>query len=219
MTPARVHGHDDSNGGDAQIVETEASAIHGDGTQQTMSDTIKDTEDFAHQLPRTTSEPLSTTQPKPPAIIQPQTHTQDEDKTESAMARSDSAASEVGEADRRVDVEEGSLDSDHEDQLRYGKLVKRLRRMKGRRERKTQKIEAERNALPDIQILEKTVEETAEKVAELRRVLEEACQLAETARKDLEVTLNKTREIEIAEREVEQLKVDSKELRSQLGID
>jgi hypothetical protein len=135
------------------------------------------------------------------------------------MARSDSAASEVGEADRRVDVEEGSLDSDHEDQLRYGKLVKRLRRMKGRRERKTQKIEAERNALPDIQILEKTVEETAEKVAELRRVLEEACQLAETARKDLEVTLNKTREIKIAEREVEQLKVDSKELRSQLGID
>jgi len=97
--------------------------------------------------------------------------------------------------------------------------VKRLRRMKGRRERKTQKIEAERNALPDIQILEKTVEETAEKVAELRRVLEEACQLAETARKDLEGTLNKTSEIEIAEREVEQLKVDSKELRSQLGID
>ena len=97
--------------------------------------------------------------------------------------------------------------------------MKRLRRMKGRRERKTQKIEAERNALPDIQILEKTVEETVEKVAELRRVLEEACELAETARKDLEVTLNKTREIEIAEREVEQLKVDSKELRSQLGID
>jgi hypothetical protein len=219
MTPARVHGHDDSNSGDAQIVETEAAALHGDGTQQSISDTIQDSEDFAHQLPRTTSEPLSTTQPKPPAIIQPQTHTQDEDKTESAMARSDSAASKVGEADRRVDMEEGSLDSDHEDQLRYGKLVKRLRRMKDQRERQIQKIEAERNALPDIQMLEKTVEETAEKVAELRRVLEEACQLAETARKDLEVTLNKTREIKIAEREVEQLKVDSKELRSQLGID
>jgi hypothetical protein len=215
MTPARVHGHDDSNGGDAQTVETEAAAIHGDGTQQTMSDTIQDTEDFAHQLPRTTSEPLSTTQPKPPAIIQPQTHTQDEDKTESAMA----AASEVGEADRRVDMEEGSLDSDHEDQLRYGKLVKRLRRMKDQRERQIQKIEAERNALPDIQMLEKTVEERAEKVAELRRVLEEACQSAETARKDLEGTLDKTSEIEIAEREVEQLKVDSEELRSQLGID
>jgi hypothetical protein len=122
------------------------------------------------------------------------------------MARSDSTASEVGEADRGVDIEEGSLDSDHEEQLRYGKLVKRLRRMKGRRERQIQKIEAERNALPDIQMLEKTVEETAEKVAELRRVLEEACQSAETARKDLEVTLNKTSEIEIAEREVEQLK-------------
>jgi hypothetical protein len=201
------------------MVETEAAAIHGDGTKQTMSDTIQDTEDFAHQLPRTTSEPLSTTQPKPPATIQPQTHTQDEDKTESAMARSDSAASEVGEADRRVDVEEGSLDSDHEDQLRYGKLVKRLRRMKDQRERQIQKIEAERNALPDIQLLEKIVEETAEKVAGLRRVLEKACQSAETAGKDLEDTLDKTSEIEIAEREVEQLKVDSKELRSQLGID
>jgi RNase adaptor protein for sRNA GlmZ degradation len=53
--------------------------------------------------------------------------------------------------------------------------------MKDRRERQIQKIEAERNALPDIQMLEKTVEETAEKVAELRRVLEEACQSAETA--------------------------------------
>ena len=91
--------------------------------------------------------------------------------------------------------------------------------MKDQRERQIQKIEAERNALPDIQMLEKTVEETAKKVAGLRRVLEEACQSAETARKDLEATLNKTSEIEIAEREVEQLKVDSKELRSQLGID
>jgi hypothetical protein len=152
-------------------------------------------------------------------VAQPQTHKQDEEETEPAMARSDSTASEAGEADRRVDIEEGSLDSDHEEQLRYGKLVKRLTRMKGRRERQIQKIEAERNALPDIQMLEKTVEETAEKVGELRRVLEEVCQSAETARKDLEVTLNKTSEIEIAEREVEQLKVDSKELRSQLGID
>ena len=219
MTPARVQGHDDSNGGDARIVGPEATAIHGDRTQHATSDTIQDAEDFTHQLPRTISEPLSTTQPKSPAMNQPQTHTQDEEETESAMARPDSAASEVGEAYRRVEIEERSLDSDHEDQLRYGKLVKRLRIMKDERMRKTQKIEAERNALPDIQILEKTVEETVEKVAELRRVLEEACQLAETARKDLEGTLNKTSEIEIAEREVEQLKVDSKELRSQLGID
>jgi hypothetical protein len=86
--------------------------------------------------------------------------------------------------------------------------------MKDQRKRQIQKIKAERNALPDIQILEKTVEERAEKVAELRRVLKEACQLAKTARKDLEGTLDKTSEIEIAEREVEQLKVDSKELRS-----
>jgi hypothetical protein len=52
--------------------------------------------------------------------------------------------------------------------------MKRLRRMKDQRERQIQKIEAERNALPDIQMLEKTVEERAEKVAELRRVLKEA---------------------------------------------
>jgi hypothetical protein len=219
MTPARVQGHDNSNGGDAQMVETEGAAVHGDGTQHAMSDTTQDTGDFAHQSPCTTSESLPTTQLKPPPTVQPQTHAQNEEKTESAMARSDSTASEVGEADSRVDIEEGSFDSDHEEQLRYGKLVKRLRRMKGRRERQIQKIEAERNALPDIQMLEKTVEETAEKVAKLRRVLEEACQSAETARKYLEVTLNKTSEIEIAEREVEQLKADSKELRSQLGID
>jgi len=219
MTPARVQGHDDSNGGDAHMVETEATAVHGDGTQHALSDTIQDTEGFAHQLPGTTSEHLPTTQPKPPAMVQPQTHTQGEEKTGSAMARSDSTASEVGEADRRVDTVEGSLDSDHEDELRYGKLVKRLRKMKNQRERRIRKIKAERNALPDIQMLERTVEETAERVAELRRILEEACQSAETARKDLEVTLNKTSEIEVAEREVEQLKVDFKELHSQLGID
>jgi hypothetical protein len=46
------------------------------------------------------------------------------------MARSDSAASKVREADRRVNMEERSLNSDHEDQLHYGKLVKRLRRIK-----------------------------------------------------------------------------------------
>jgi hypothetical protein len=72
-------------------------------------------------------------------------------------------------------MEEGSLNSDHEDQLRYSKLVKRLRRMKDQRERQIQKIEAERNALPDIQMLEKTLEVRAEKVAELRRILKEAC--------------------------------------------
>ena len=79
-----------------------------------------------------------------------------------------------------------------------------IRKLKARRERKIQKIQADRNALPDINILEKNVEETAEKVAELRRILEEARESAETARKDLEVTLNKRREIENAERQVEQ---------------
>jgi hypothetical protein len=219
MTPARVQGHDYSSGGDAHMVETEAAAVHGDVTHHAVSDMNQNTEDSAHQLPRATSESLSTTKSKSPAMNQPQTHTHDEEEPESAIARPDSAASEVGETDRCVDMEEGSHDSDHEEQLRYGRLVKRLRRMKDRRERQIQKIEAERNALPDIQMLEKTVEKTAEKVAELRRVLEEAYQSAETARKDLEVALNKTSEIEIAEREVEQLKVDSKELRSQLGID
>jgi hypothetical protein len=32
MTPARVQGHDDNNGGDAQMVETEGAAVHGDVT-------------------------------------------------------------------------------------------------------------------------------------------------------------------------------------------
>lgn len=93
-----------------------------------------------------------------------------------------------------------------------------IRKLKARRERKIQKIQADRNALPDINILEKNVEETAEKVAELRRILEEARESAETARKDLEVTLNKRREIENAERQVEQRIGDFEELRSQLDI-
>jgi hypothetical protein len=71
MTPARVQGHDDNNGGDAQMVETEGAAVHGDVTQHAMSDTTQDTGDFAHQLPCTTSESLPTTQPKSPAMVQP----------------------------------------------------------------------------------------------------------------------------------------------------
>lgn len=90
--------------------------------------------------------------------------------------------------------------------------------MKGRRERQTQKINAERNALPDINILEKNVEQTAEKVTELTR-LEEARQYAASAHSDLEATTNKIKEIETAEREVEQLVVESREIRRQLGID
>ena len=93
-----------------------------------------------------------------------------------------------------------------------------IRKLKARRERKIQKILADRNALPDINILVRNVEETAEKVAELRRILEEARESAETARKDLEVTLNKRREIENAERQVEQRIGDFEELRSQLDI-
>jgi vacuolar-type H+-ATPase subunit I/STV1 len=135
------------------------------------------------------------------------------------MERPDSAASDVGGANRHHDILKGSLDSDHEAQLHYGKLVSKIRKMKDQCEHKIQKIDAERNALPDMEILEKNVKETAEKVAEFRRVYEEACQSAETARKDLEVTTNKISEIENAEREVEQLKAVSKELRSQLGID
>jgi len=218
MTPARVQGHDDSSGGDAQMVETEAAAGHGDGTQHAVSETNQDIEDFAHQLPRTTSEVLSTTHSKSPATIQPPAHTHDEDEPESAIARPDSAGSEAGGADRYGDIAKGSPDSNHKDQLRYGKLVTEIRKLKARRERKIQKIQADRNALPDINILEKNVEETAEKVAELRCILEEARESAETARKDLEVTLSKRREIENAERQVEQRIVDFRELRGQLDI-
>ena len=88
-----VQGHDDSSGGDAQMVETEAAAGHGDGTQHAVSETNQDIEDFAHQLPRTTSEVLSTTHSKSPTTIQSPAHTHDEDEPESAIARPDSAGS------------------------------------------------------------------------------------------------------------------------------
>jgi hypothetical protein len=219
ITPARVQEHDDRSGNDPQSIETEGAAVHGHGTQHAVSDTNQDTEASAHQLAGTTSEPLSTAQAKSLKTGQPQTHTQEEEEPGSAMERPDSAASDVGGANRHHDILKGSLDSDHEAQLHYGKLVSKIRKMKDQCEHKIQKIDAERNALPDMEILEKNVKETAEKVAEFRRVYEEACQSAETARKDLEVTTNKISEIENAEREVEQLKAVSKELRSQLGID
>jgi hypothetical protein len=116
-------------------------------------------------------------------------------------------------------VSDDLCDSDHESQLRYGKLVSKLRRMRDRREQQTQKVDIDRKALPDMNILEKSVKQIAAKVTELICLLKEAQKSAASALGDLEATTNKIKEIETAKREVEQLVMNYKEIRSQLGID
>jgi hypothetical protein len=88
--------------------------------------------------------------------------------------------------------------------------------MKDRHERQTQQTNAERNALPDIKILEKNFEQKEETVKELTRLLE---QTREFTLGDLEAIKIKINDIETTKQEVEQLVVTSKELRSRLGID
>lgn len=57
MTPASVQGHDDRDGSDSQTTETEGAAAYKNTIQHVSSDTIKNTEDLTHQLPRPTLEP------------------------------------------------------------------------------------------------------------------------------------------------------------------
>jgi hypothetical protein len=132
---------------------------------------------------------------------------------------SDSTAPNAEGAQRHGDVSDDLCDSDHESQLRYGKLVSKLRRMRDRREQQTQKVDIDRKALPDMNILEKSVKQIAAKVTELICLLKEAQKSAASALGDLEATTNKIKEIETAEWEVEQLVMNYKEMRSQLGID
>jgi flagellar biosynthesis chaperone FliJ len=92
--------------------------------------------------------------------------------------------------------------------------VSKLHKMRVRRDKRKREIAADRNALPDMDFLEKNVEQATRKVTELTRMLEEARQVAASAYSARAATINKIDEIETAERELEQLIGDHKVLRT-----
>lgn len=185
------------------IAKIEGTALHGnEQSQHAVERTNHTARNVAHQLLCKTSEPLAASPSEFTTPTQPQAHSQDEEDLITAITRPGSTASKEARAERRCDVTEDSCDSDHEDQLSYGKLLSNLRRTRDRSERQIQKIDADRNAFPERRISAKNVKEAAERVTGLRLLLKEACQSAVTTRSNLEVTMNKVNEIAAAEREV-----------------
>jgi hypothetical protein len=206
--------------GSPQAPDKEGATVHeAVSTQHIVLDTTPITENHAPQLPHTFPEHPATAKSYFPMLLQPQTHTRVDTGPKAITRRQGPTASDAEGIRRHDDVPEDPCNSDYEHQLHYGKLVNDLRKLKGRRERQTQQINAERNALPDIKILAKNVEQKEETIKELTRLLEQARESAMSARGNLEATKNKINDIETAEQEVEQLVVTSIELRSQLGID
>jgi hypothetical protein len=62
--------------------------------------------------------------------------------------------------------------------------VSKLHKLKTQRNRRKGEVAADRNALPDMQTLEKNVEQATQKVTELTRMLEEARLIAASACND-----------------------------------
>jgi hypothetical protein len=139
-----------------------------------MSDKNHNTGDFAHQSHDMSSEPSATTSSELPVLVEPQAPTRDEIEVEAVIMIPSFEASDTEETRRPGDGSEESCDSDPEVQLRYGKLVSKLHRMRIRRDKRRRAIAADRNALTDMNSLEKNVEQATRKVTELTRTLEEA---------------------------------------------
>jgi hypothetical protein len=216
-TLATVQGHNSRSGHNTQVTETEAGAVERvEEAEYMVSDSNNNTGDFAHQPPRMSSEPIATTSSELPVLVQPQVPIQDEIEAEAVITIQSSEASDTEGTRKPGDESEESCDSDPEAQLRYGKLVSRLHKLKTQRDRRKREIAADRNALPDMETLGKNVEQATQKVTELTRMLEEARQIAASACSAREATINKTDEIETAEQELEQLIADHKVLRAQL---
>jgi hypothetical protein len=216
-TPATVQGHDDRNSGGTQKPDTEIGEDHEEEeTEFVVSDTNHNTGNIAHQPPHMSSEPSAKTSSESSVPVHPQAPVRDEIEVEAVIMIPSFEASDTAETRRPGDGSEESCDSDPEVQLRYGKLVSKLHRMRVRRDKRKREIAADRNALPDMDFLEKNVEQATRKVTELTRMLEEARQIAASAYSTRAATINKIDEIETAERELEQLIADHKVLRTQL---
>jgi hypothetical protein len=185
-------------------------------TENVVSDTNHNTGDIAHQPPRISWELLATTIPELPVLVQPQTPAPDEIEVEAVVTIPSPEASDIEEIREPGAGSEESCDSDPEVQRRYGKIVSKLRRMRIKRDKRKREIAADRSALPDMKILEQNVEQATQRVAELTRMLEEASQIAASACSAREGAINKIDEMEIAERELEQLIADHKVVRTQL---
>jgi hypothetical protein len=212
VDPIITQGHDNRKTGSTQTVATECAEVGGrEGAQHELSDTSRNVRDIANLMTQTAMETTATTQTEPVSLVQHRTSLQDESQPGATTTRPGAPTSGTGIFQEHSD--------DHEEQLRLGRLVSRIRDKQKQYRRLKHGIEEERKALPDVKILEENVEQKAGRVADLTRLLEEARQSDKMARSDLEVTTTKITEIETAEREAEQIIADSEKLRSQLGID
>jgi hypothetical protein len=190
-----THGHDNKR-------TERAGAGAREETQHKLSDTSHNVGDAARLLSQTALKTAATTRTESLP-----TSLQDESQPGATITTPDTATSNTVHGPNSEEV------------LRLGMMVTRLQDMGDRRRRKQRKIDEERIALPDVEILEENAKQEAEKVTELTRLLEEARKSAETACIDLEATRTKKKEIEADQREVEQMRADYQELHNQLGID
>jgi hypothetical protein len=204
-----THGHENRRTGGTQTAER-AEVRVGEDTQHKSSDTSRNVGDVAYLLSQMASEPASTTRPSIRASSLPPTQ-----RRSSLQHGNQPGATTTMPGTAMSGTAPGS---NYKELIHLGTMVTRLQGMRDHCQSKRKKIDEERKALPEVEIQKENVKQTAEKEAELTRLLEEARRLAETARHDLEVTTTKIGEIEADEQEVKQLEADSKELYSRLGI-
>ena len=216
-TPATVKGHNSRSGDDTQVTETEDGAVNGvEEAEYVVSEPNSNARDSAHQPHRISLEPSAMTSSEVALLEQPQMPLRDEIEAEAVIAMPSSEASDIDGIRKPGAGSLESCDPHQEVQLHYGRIVSELHEMKISRDRRKREIAANRNALPNMKILEQNVEQSMQKVTELTRMLEEARQIAASASSAREIAINEIDEIEIARQKLAQHIADHKVLRTKL---
>lgn len=145
-------------------------------------------------------------------------------------ASQDSQHGEVGTAEgfeaRPSPAELGQQSNDTSNGGKHGKdardyegIVRELQRLKRERKTQEQAIEEGRKAMPDTSLLQKRADEATARELELIHLTEEARQKAEAERRKSKDALAQKARMTALEKQLEQLRLSSHNLRLKLDID